>query len=338
MSGAVAGSARRRRGEQASGRLHGLRAAGALVFIGLLYHPTILAGGQPPRPVVDIQISNARPQIAEPVTLRIDLTGIESGPKLTPTVGAELGPFRVIGVHAPGSIDNGQRQSTSWAIVIATLESGKLEIPAIHFDGATDDGRAAAGADTRPMAIEVLAPEVDLKGGLKPLKAPIRRSISAMIVAVAGLGMIAAVLAGILGTAVWRSMRKPARPVQASARDQSARLLAQLEALRTAPAATEEQRLVIRARLFHGIRQLIHSWLDVGAEALSSPELADLMARHGCSRQLVSSLGSALAKIDEARFGPKSPAQDDVPALVSRTLTAALAMRVEIERTSRRQP
>ena len=338
MSPVPARMAKRHLARRASAGQCRPRRTAAHVVILLLIHSALLAGRQPPPKVVEALISNAQPKIAEPVTLRIDLSGIDGGTRLSPSVGPELGPFQVLAVRRPGQRQSAQEQSQpAWEIVVSTLESGKLQLPAIRFEEAGPDRRTITGAETKPITIDVTSPDVDLKGGLKPLKPPIERSLGAMIVAVAGLGVLGAVGVGALAVDLWRYLRKKVHATHAGRRDPAEVLLASLEALRTMPATTEEQRRAIRARMFHGVRQLLHSWFGVGAEGLSSPELVSASARHGCSDGVAHSLGLALGQIDEARFAKRLQATDELSSLIGRTLGAVGSMRREIEHTGRRK-
>ncbi len=299
------------------------------LLVALAIAPSAIA--QLPAPSLDAQLSAQQARIGEQVTLRVTLATRDSGVRFSPRVGPEFGPFRVVAVRAPAATQASGAPASTWEFVITAFEEGQTVIPSVWFDGVDAQGRRVQPVGTKALAINVVAPDVDPRSPLKPLKPPISNSLPGLLLAVAGAVLLVAVGISSLGALIWRRVNSRARLPKPAPGESPARILAELESLRRMEARTAQEKREIFARLFHGVRAISRHWFGVAAEGLSSPELAGAAAGAGCGQRIAIEFGEALASIDEARFAPLALEAADSTAAVARTLAAVGSIRSAVK-------
>jgi hypothetical protein len=295
------------------------------------------AAAQDKSPALDIQVSNSRPRIGDQVTLRIDTGPLGAASRYTPSVGPDLGPFKVVAVRPVTGAASRQGAASSWDVVVTSFESGRLVVPAILLEGIDQETGRARVVSTRPAVLDVAAPDVDPGGGLKPLKPPIETSLYALAAALAGLCLLGAMGLGRVGMTLVRAGRRRESAKTVDAAGEAARILAGFATLKRSTPITEVQRREACARLFHGMRALLRLWLGIAAEGLSSPELEGLAESCGCPDEVSRELGRALRAIDEARFAAGGRPSGEIIALVSQATAAAESTRRAVDEIGRRR-
>lgn len=275
------------------------------ISVILLYVLLVAVGNSSPV-TLSSEIQTEAVRIGDVVALRVTATWSKRVARVVPRLERWHGPFELVGFDVGEPQSENALVHRTWLIRFRTFDAGHVNIPGVPFDYQLETTSGASSIETVPLALDVVAPGVDLNRPIRPLRGPLTpKRDAADYSQIASVALLALALAAWF--AFWLTAKFRAHSAKPRAFDRRGALKRLQSSLRKTPVDIDR----FYGDLSATTRRFLETTYGIRATVFSSPEIVAAMDETPLDHRPSPALADALTFMDAVRFGGRVPTSQE---------------------------